>query len=226
MHFVCVYAWLLSYSMFSKFIHAIYSMCHYFIPLHDQLIPHCLDIAVACHHQVMSNSLRPHGLQHARPPCLSPSLKVCPSSHPLHSQPSSYLILICSSPSVLNLPPHQGLFKWVSCLQQFSSVQFCSVFWMLSFKPGFSLSSFTFIKGLFSSSLLSAIRVVSSVYLRLLIFLPAISIPACASYSPAFCLVYPAYKLSKHSENIQPWHTPFPIWNQSILPCQDLTVAS
>ena len=39
------------------------------------------------------------------------------------------------------------------------------VFWMLSFKPTFSLSSFTFIKRLFSSSLLSATRVVSSVYL-------------------------------------------------------------
>ena len=39
---------------------------------------------------------------------------------------------------------------------------------MLSFKPTFSLSSFTFIKRLFSSSSLSAIRVVSSAYLRLL----------------------------------------------------------
>ena len=39
-----------------------------------------------------------------------------------------------------------------------------------SFKPTFSLSSFTCIKRLFSSSLLSAIRVVSSAYLRLLIF--------------------------------------------------------
>ena len=47
------------------------------------------------------------------------------------------------------------------------------VFWMLSFKPTFSLSSFTFIKRLFSSSSLSAIRVVSSAYLRLLIFLLA-----------------------------------------------------
>ena len=38
------------------------------------------------------------------------------------------------------------------------------VFWMLNFKPTFSLSSFTFIKRLFSSSSLSAIRVVSSAY--------------------------------------------------------------
>ena len=52
------------------------------------------------------------------------------------------------------------------------------VFWILSFKPTFLLSSFTFIKRLFSSSMPSAIRVVSSAYLRLLIFLPAILIPA------------------------------------------------
>ena len=52
------------------------------------------------------------------------------------------------------------------------------VFWMLSFQPTFSFSSFTFIKRLFSSSSLSSIRVVSSAYLRLLIFLPAIFISA------------------------------------------------
>ena len=51
------------------------------------------------------------------------------------------------------------------------------VFQMLSFKPTFPLSSLTLIKRLFSSSSLSAIRVVSSAYLRLLIFLLAILIP-------------------------------------------------
>ena len=35
-------------------------------------------------HLVVSNSLQPHGLQHARPPCPSPSPKLCPSSCPLH----------------------------------------------------------------------------------------------------------------------------------------------
>ena len=44
------------------------------------------------------------------------------------------------------------------------------VYWILSFKPAFSLSSFTFIKRLFSSSSLSAVRVVSSAYLRFFIF--------------------------------------------------------
>ena len=93
------------------------------------------------------------------------------------------------------------------------------VFWMLSFKPAFSLSSFIFIKRLFSSSSLSAIRVVSSAYLRLLIFLPAILIPAYASSSPAFLMMYSVYKLNKQGANIQPWHTPFPIWNQSVVLC-------
>ena len=55
------------------------------------------------------------------------------------------------------------------------------VFWILCFKPTFSPSSFT-LKSLFRFPLLSAIRVVSSAYLRLLIFLPAILIPACASF--------------------------------------------
>ena len=63
-------------------------------------------------------------------------------------------------------------------------------FWMLTFKPAFSLYSFTFIKMLFISSSLSAIRVVSSTNLRLLIFLPAVLIPACATSSPAFRMMY------------------------------------
>ena len=83
------------------------------------------------------------------------------------------------------------------------------VFWMLSFKPIFSLSSFTFIKRLFSSSSLSAVSVVSSAYLRLLIFLPAILFPACASSSLAFRVMCSAYKLNKQDDNIQPWRPPF-----------------
>ena len=80
------------------------------------------------------------------------------------------------------------------------------VFWMLSFKPTFSLSSFPFIKRLFSSSSLSAIRVVSSAYLRLLIFLPAVLIPACISSSPAFLMMYSAYKLNKQT-SAELWKT-------------------
>ena len=100
------------------------------------------------------------------------------------------------------------------------------VFWVLTSKPTFSLSSFTFIKRLFSSTLHSAISVVSSAYLRLLIFPSAILIPAWSSSSQAFHVMYSAYKLNKQSDNLQPWHTPFPIWDQSTVPCPVLTVAS
>ena len=77
-------------------------------------------------------------------------------------------------------------------------------FSMLSFKSAFPLFSFAFIKRVFSSSLLSAIRVISSAYLRLLIFLLTILIPACASSSLAFQMMYSAYKLNKQGDNIQP----------------------
>ena len=66
------------------------------------------------------------------------------------------------------------------------------VFWMLIFKPTFSLSSFTFIKKLFSSSSLSVVRVVSFIYVRLLIFLLETLIPACDSSSPALPMMYSA----------------------------------
>src|SRR5574337_1225297 len=89
---------------------------------------------------------------------------------------------------------------------------------MLSFKLTFSLSTFTFIKRLLSSSSLSAVRVVSSAYLMLLIFLPAILIPVCISSSTVFLMMYSPYKLNKQGDNIQPQRTPFPIWNQSVVP--------
>ena len=100
------------------------------------------------------------------------------------------------------------------------------IFWMLSFKAAFSLSSFIFIKRLFSYSSLSAIRMVSSTYLRLLIFFLAMLIPACAPSRLAFCMMYSAYKLNNQGDNIQPWCTPFPILIQSIVPYVVLTVAS
>ena len=64
----------------------------------------------------------------------------------------------------------------------------------------FPLSPFSFIKTLFSSSSLSALNVVSSAYLRLLIFLLALLIPACASSSPAFHMmcVLPFIKIKFH----------------------------
>ena len=72
------------------------------------------------------------------------------------------------------------------------------VFWMLSFKLAFSPSSFSPIKRLFQ--FLSAFyhsTIVSSAYLRLLIFLPAILIPAYNSSTPASLMMYSAYKLNR-----------------------------
>ena len=44
----------------------------------------------------------------------------------------------------------------------------------------------------------------ATAYQRLVIFLPAILIPACVSSNPAFLMMYSAYKLNKQDDNIQP----------------------
>ena len=78
------------------------------------------------------------------------------------------------------------------------------VFCMLSFKPALHSPLALSSRGSLVSSSLSAIRVVSSAYLRLLIFLPEILIRACDSSSLMFHMMYSAYKLNKQSDNIQP----------------------
>ena len=108
----------------------------------------------------------------------------CPSSPCCHPTISSSVVPFSSCPQSF---PYQGLFKWVTSFE---------------FQVSFLLSSSTFIKRFFSSSSLSAIRVVSSAYLRLLIFLLAVLIPACVSSSPAFHMMYSAYKLNKQGDNI------------------------
>ena len=148
----------------------------------------------------------------SRSKCLLISWLQSPTAVILELQKVNYLTVSIVSPSI--------------CHEVMGPDAMILVFWMLSFKPTFSLSSFTIIKRLFSSSLLSVIRVVSSAYLRLLIFLPAILIPAYASSSLAFLMMYSAYKLNKQGDNIQTWCTPFPISNQSVVPCLVLTVVS
>ena len=118
------------------------------------------------------------------------------------------LISWLQSPSAVILEPKKIKSATVStvspsiCHEVMGPDAMIFVCWMLSFKPAFSLSAVTFIKRLFSSFSLFAIRVVSSAYLRLLIFLLAILIPACASSSPPFLLMYSAYKLNKQGDNI------------------------
>ena len=102
------------------------------------------------------------------------------------------------------------------------------VFWILSFKSAFSLSSSTFIKRLFSSSSLSAIRVESFTYLRWLIFLSAVLIPTCGSSSPTIShdvlyieVNYAGWQYTALSHSFLSFE---PVC--SIVPCKVLTVAS
>ena len=53
--------------------------CLFFFPFISSVV-----FSVQFSHSVVSDSLRPHGLQHARLPCPSPSPRVCPSSCLLH----------------------------------------------------------------------------------------------------------------------------------------------
>ena len=70
-------------------------------------------------HSVVPDSLWPHGLQHARPPCPSPTQThvhwvsdAIQTSHPLSSP----------SPPAFNLSQHQALYKWVSSSHQVAKV--------------------------------------------------------------------------------------------------------
>ena len=82
-----------------------------------------LHISVLFSHSVMSDSLRLHGLQHARTSCPSPTPGVYPNSWPLSRwchQPSHPLS--SPSPPALNLSQHQGLYKWVSSSHQVAKI--------------------------------------------------------------------------------------------------------
>ena len=118
------------------------------------------------------------------------------------------LILWLQSPSAVILEPKKVksvtayTFSPSICHEVMGPDAMILVFLMLSFNPAFSLSPFPLIKRLFSFSLLSTIRVVSSAHPRLLVFL-AMLIPVCNSSSLAFCMMYSAQKLNKQSNNIQ-----------------------
>ena len=123
-------------------------------------------------------------------------------------------------PAVYGVAQSRTRLKWLSSSSNgvgcHDLVLFFFFFLIFSLKPDFSLSSFTLIKKFFSSSLLSAIRVVSSAYLRLLMFLLPILIPACNSSSLTFLMMWLVCKLNKQGNNRQPFCTPFSILSQSV----------
>ena len=106
------------------------------------------------------------------------------------------LISWLQSPSAVILEPPKINFLTVSivspsiCYEGMGPNAMIFSFWMLSFKPTFFTLLFYLHQEALSSSLLSAIRVVVSAYLRLLIFLLTILIPTCDSSSPAFHMVF------------------------------------
>ena len=108
------------------------------------------------------------------------------------------------SPSAMTLEPKKiksvtvSIVSLADCHEVMELDAMILVFWMFSFKPAFALSSFTFIKRLFSSSSLSAIRVVSSVYLRLLILLLAILIPGTLALNVLEMLAFPFHQPAQH----------------------------
>ena len=76
-----------------------------------------------CCSVAQSDSLLPHGLQHTRPLCPSPSPEICPSSCPLHWWCHAAIL---SSDTLFFFCPqsfqHQGLFQWVSCSHQMTKI--------------------------------------------------------------------------------------------------------
>ena len=78
-----------------------------------------IDTHLLFSHSVLSDSLQPHGLWHARPPCLSPSPGACSNLCPLSrwGHPT-----ILSSPPAFYISQHQGLFKWVFSSHQVAKV--------------------------------------------------------------------------------------------------------
>ena len=116
--------------------------------------------------------------------------------------PRSKCLLISwpQSPSTVILEPKKiecvitvSIFSWSICYEVLGLGSMTLVFFNIEFQARFfSLSFYTLIKKLLSYSLLSPIRMVSSIYLRLLIFLPGILIPSSELSCLTFQVIYSA----------------------------------
>ena len=71
---------------------------------------------------VVSDSLWPRGLQHTRPPCPSPTTGAYSNSSPSSRWCHLFHPLSSPSPPAFNLSQDQGLFQWVSSLNQVAKV--------------------------------------------------------------------------------------------------------
>ena len=137
----------------------------------------------------------------------------------------SLLITWLQSPSAVILEPRK--IKSLTVSSVFSSVCHEMIGWV----PWSLFSECWVLSQFFHSPLLLSSRG----SLVLLCFLPAYLRLLYFSRKSWFQLVihpawhftwYTLHILKQQGDNIQPWHTPFPIWNQSVVPYPVLTVAS
>ena len=112
---ICMSAWLVPGDVnLSHCITLVSWRIHHYIFLFIIL---CSSVHFSC--SVMSDSLRPHELQHARPPCPSPTPGIHSDSRPL--SPWSHPLL-SHSPLAPNTSQHQSLFQWVNSSHQVAKV--------------------------------------------------------------------------------------------------------
>ena len=142
----------------------------------------------------------------------------------------SLLISWLQSPSAVILEPRK--IKSVTVYIIFPSIchdvmgpdAMIFIFWMLSFKQVFFIlfhlhqEALSF---LFSFYLKGGVIFIS----EFIDISPSNLDSSLCFIQPAFCIRYFIYKLNKQGDNVQPWHTLFPFWNQSVA-CPVLTVAS
>ena len=99
----------------------------------------CLTLSVQFNHSVVSKSLRPHGLQHTRPPCPSPTPGVCPHSRPLSGwcHPTISSSVVIPSSSCLQSFPSSGSFPMSRLLIMWPK------YWSFSISPSNEYSGLT-----------------------------------------------------------------------------------
>ena len=127
--FCPMYLWIVSSpAVFFFFLPSRYEYCFFYMSFRRsetgkslvsiiQLSSWTCSVQFSC--SVMSDSLQPHRLQQARPPCPGVYPNSCPSSWWYHPIISSSVVPFSSH---LNLSQHQGLFQWVSSLHQVAKV--------------------------------------------------------------------------------------------------------
>ena len=115
---ICMSAWLVPGDVnLSHCITLVSWRIHHYIFLFIIL---CSSVHFSC--SVMSDSLRPHELQHARPPCPSPTPGVHSNVYRVSDAIQPSHPLSSPSPPAPNPSQHQGLFQWVNSSHQVAKV--------------------------------------------------------------------------------------------------------